>query len=183
MRKNSIYTLILLVCISPLFSSLHIRPAEELEIPKLYQLICELASSEGQNASLTQENLRLFGFGEKPIFFTEVAEVDGQIVGYALYFFTFSPSQGWPSLYLKDLYVKPEYQNRGIGTRLLKQLAHYAQERQCCRMEWLVSDWNERAIAFYQKFGAKLKNSLIPVRLGKDAIDRLASEEDSSTQP
>lgn len=162
------FLLAFLAFVIPLFPSPQIRPAQESDIPQIHQLIGELVVSEGhdiESVSVTHEDLRCFGFRENPFFFVEVAEIDGQIVGQAIYFFTFSASQGKPILYVKDLYVKAEYRKGGIGTQLLKQLAHYAHERKCCRIEGLVSDWNVETIALYEKLGAQLKRCLIPVRM------------------
>lgn len=183
MRKKFFCILIFIALMSPLLSST--RPAVESDVPELHKLISELVVSEGHEASsvsATYEDLRFFGFGERPFFFAEVAETDGKIVGYALYFFSFSASQGRPILYLKDLYVKSEYRGCGLGTQLVKQLARYAQKHNCCRMEWLVSDWNEGAIAFYEKLGAELNNSLVPVRMGRGAIDHLAKEDNAESK-
>lgn len=157
-----------------------IRSAQAGDENSLYKLICELAAFEGKDISslpLTKENLHKFGFCDNPYFFTELGEVDGKIVGYALYFYTFSANQGLPILYLEDLYVKPEYRKQGIGLGLLKQLARFASVRQCCRLEWHVFDWNESAIKFYQKIGGVFKDDLIQMRLEKESLLQLANDE------
>lgn len=162
----------------PLFSiEISTRPAKKEDIHVLYDLICELAVFEGKDLAslpLTKENLYERGFGESPYFFVEVAELENKVVGYALYFYGFSAHQGSPFLYVDDLYVKEKYRGQGIGTRLLKQLACYAKQQHCCRLEWHVFDWNESGIAFYEKLDADLRKDLILVRLEKDPMDRLA---------
>jgi L-amino acid N-acyltransferase YncA len=155
------------------------RPAKIGEEDVLYELIRELALYEGKDITtlpLTKENLRRFGFGMNPHFCTEFAECEDKVVGYALYYYAFSANQGRPILYLEDLYVKPEYRGLGIGSQFLKQLAKYATQNDCCRLEWHVFSWNDSAIGFYQKLGGVLRNDLIQVRLEKDALQRLAND-------
>jgi GNAT superfamily N-acetyltransferase len=152
-----------------------IRPARKDEENILYKLICELAQYEGHDVKtlpVTKENLRHFGFSDNSYFFTEFAEFKNQVVGYALYYYGFSANQGRPILYLEDLYVRQECRGMGIGKHFLKQLATYALQKDCCRLEWHVLAWNDSAIEFYQKIGGILKNNLIQVRLEKEALQR-----------
>lgn len=86
-------------------------------------------------------------------------------MAYALYFYTFSAHQGYPVLYLEDLYVKLDYRKQGVGSALISRLACYAHKHHCCRMEWHVFDWNHEAMTFYQKLGANLRKDLLLVRL------------------
>ncbi|MBA3722186.1 MAG: GNAT family N-acetyltransferase [Parachlamydiaceae bacterium] len=156
--------------------NLHIRPAKPEEIDILYALVCELALFEGKDVtslSLTKENLFKFGFSKNPYYHTELAIVDGNIVGYALYFYTFSANQGFPILYLEDLYLKEEYRKQGIGYQMLKKLAQHAKDHQCCRLEWHVFSWNELAIRLYQKLGGFLKDDLIQVRLERESFENI----------
>lgn len=153
------------------------RPAKMGDEDLLYGLIRELALYEGKDINtlpLTKENLHRFGFGEHPLFCTELAECEDQVVGYVLYYYAFSANQGLPILYVEDLYVKPEYRGMGIGSQFFKQLARYAIQKDCCRMEWHVFSWNDTAISFYQKLGGVLRNDLIQVRLEKAALQKLA---------
>lgn len=153
------------------------RPAKMGEEGLLYELIRELALYEGKDIEklpLTKENLLRFGFNKNPYFFTEFAECEDQLVGYVLYYYTFSANQGRPILYIEDLYVKLEYRGLGIASLFLKQLAKYAIQNDCCRLEWHVFSWNSSAISFYQKLGGVLKNELIQVRLENEALHKLA---------
>lgn len=157
-------------------STIQIRSALPGEEEILCALIHELAVYEGTNTEAqqaTRESLRRFGFEENPYFFTEFAEIDGRVVGYALYFYAFAANRGLPILYLEDLYVKPEYRNQGIGVAFLKRLAKFAHDRQCCRLQWHVYDWNRSAIDFYQELGCLLKKDLVQVRLEKDDLLKL----------
>jgi GNAT superfamily N-acetyltransferase len=152
------------------------RPARSGEEEILYNLIRELAQYEGKDVNslpLTKEKISSFGFGKEAYFQVEFAESDQQIVGYALYYYGFSAYLGHPILYLEDLYVKPEYRGFGIGTQLLKQMAQYALEKDCCRLEWHVFSWNDKAIKFYQKIGSILRKDLIQVRLEGEGLKNL----------
>lgn len=156
-----------------------LRAAKESDVDTLYQLISELAVYEGKDLKtlpLTRENVQKFGFGENPYFTVELAEVDEKVVGYALYYYTFSANQGFPLLYVEDLYVQEPYRGQGIGSALLKKLAHFAKEKNCCRLEWHVFDWNEPAIHFYESIGAKLRRDLLLVRLEKEALNSFLTE-------
>jgi GNAT superfamily N-acetyltransferase len=95
-------------------------------------------------------------------------------VGFALYFFTYSTFLARPSLYLEDLFVRPDERGNGAGQALLRALAKIAVTRGCGRMEWTVLDWNRPAIRFYQRLGAKLRKEWILTRLTGPALQRLA---------
>lgn len=171
-----------LILLLSVFSSIQafpfsIRAAQEGEIGVVFNLICELAEFEGKDVAslaVTKEHLQEFGFGKNSYFSVELAEIEGKIVGYALYFFGFSGWQGYPILYVDDLYVSAGYREAGIGTALLKKLAAYGQQHNCCRLEWHVFDWNDSAISFYQKIGGHLRKDLLLVRLERDALNQLA---------
>jgi GNAT superfamily N-acetyltransferase len=139
------------------------RPAKIDEVGTLYEMICELAVYERKDPKtlpVTKENLIKFF----PYYRTELALVDDEIVGYALYSYNFSASQGRPFLFLDDLYVRPHHRNQGIGKRLLHRLTEYAKEVGCCRLEWGVFEWNEKAIEFYKSLGANLRKDITIVR-------------------
>jgi SAM-dependent methyltransferase len=143
----------------------------------LYTLISELATFEKNTESalsLTKENLVRFGFEKNPYFFTEFAEVDGRVVGYALYYYGFSANLGRPFLYLEDLYVKPEWRRQKVARTLMKKLARYALEKECVRLEWHVYSFNTSARAFYDTLSAKAKDDLRQMRLEKKALLELA---------
>jgi GNAT superfamily N-acetyltransferase len=95
-------------------------------------------------------------------------------VGFAVYFFNFSTWLGRPGLYLEDLFVRPEIRGKGYGRALLQRLAQIAQARGCGRMEWAVLDWNEPAIGFYKKLGAKAQDDWTVFRLTGEGIAELA---------
>src|SRR6478752_1937508 len=118
-----------------------IRPVSREDIPALLGLIRELAVYE----KLERE---LFGDGSRAE--ALLCHADGKAVGMALYFHNFSTFLGRKGLYLEDLFVQPAHRGRGYGKGLLLALARIAHERKCGRFEWMVRDWNEPSIRFYE---------------------------------
>ena len=133
-----------------------IRNAELRDVGAIVQLIKDLAEFEKLThlVQVTPEKLRPQLFGERPAAEALVAERDGEVVAFALFFTNFSTFLAQPGLYLEDLYVKPEHRGAGIGRALLVKLASLAVERECGRFEWSVLDWNVDAIKFYEGMGA-----------------------------
>jgi GNAT superfamily N-acetyltransferase len=122
------------------------------------------------DARLLRKNL----FGDRPYAEVLIAEVDGEPAGFALFFHNFSTFVGRPGIYLEDLFVKPEHRGTGLGRALLKRLAEIAVERECGRLEWAVLDWNEPAIGFYKKLGARPNDEWTVFRLAGEALQELA---------
>jgi len=135
-----------------------LRAARPADVPALVGLIRELAEFEHLThlCVVTPEGLEPQLFGPRPAAEALVAEVSGQVVGFALFFTNFSTFLGLPGLYLEDLYVQPAHRGAGIGRALLERLGTLAVQRGCGRFEWSVLDWNEPAIRFYEKMGAQL---------------------------
>lgn len=100
----------------------------------------------------------------------------GHAIGFALYFANYSTFLTRWGIYLEDLFVEPAQRGRGIGFALLQRLAQIAVERGCERLDWAVLDWNELAITFYEKLGARLQKDWIPVRLEGEALRALATQ-------
>ena len=140
---------------SPSFT---LRPAEERDVEPIVGLIRELAEFEKLTHLLqvTPEKLRPQLFGPKPVVEALVAQRDGVVVAFALFFTNFSTFLAKPGLYLEDLYVQPTQRGLGIGKALLTRLAQIAVERDYGRFEWSVLDWNEHAIRFYKSMGANV---------------------------
>ena len=133
-----------------------LRPAAPADLPAIVGLIRELADFEHLShlVVVTPESLQPHLFGDKPAAEAVVAEVQGSVVAFALFFTNFSTFLGRPGLYLEDLYVQPAHRGTGLGKALLQHLGALAVERGCGRFEWSVLDWNENAIRFYEKMGA-----------------------------
>ena len=158
--------------------SLTLRPATRADVPTILGLIRGIAEYERllHEVKATAPLLREHGFGPRRVFHAILAERDGQAVGFALFFFTFSTFTGRPTLYLEDLFVVPAVRRGGIGSRLLTRLAQIAVERRCGRMEWSVLDWNTPARDLYFKLGAKAMEEWTVFRMTPEAFTRLARD-------
>jgi GNAT superfamily N-acetyltransferase len=153
-----------------------IRMAGVADVETIAGLVRELAVYEKleQHAKATPDDFRRHLFGPRPAAEAALAEVDGQGVGFALWFSTFSTFRGQPGLYLEDIFVKPAWRGRGIGKALLAAVAAKAVERGCGRLEWSVLDWNASAIGFYRSLGARPMDEWTVYRLDEEPLRRLA---------
>jgi len=153
-----------------------IRPATAADVPIILELIRALATYERapNDVTATEDGLSKVLFGEKPAAEVLLAFENETAVGFAVFFHNFSTWLGRPGLYLEDLFVRPEDRGKGYGRALLIHLARIARDRGCGRMEWAVLDWNEPAIQFYRKLGAKSMDEWTVFRLTRDGIAKLA---------
>lgn len=153
-----------------------IRTTTEADVPIILSLIRELADYErAPDAVVTTEaGLREVLFAAKRAAEVLLALEEGEPVGFAVYFYSFSTWLGRPGLYLEDLFVRPTARGKGYGRALLARLAQIAQERGCGRMEWAVLDWNDPAIQFYKKLGAEPMTEWTVFRLTQEGIAKLA---------
>lgn len=153
-----------------------IRPATRADIPALLALIRELADYEKLAHLVVNDEARLERelFGEGSCAEAIVCRADGEIVGMAIYFHNFSTFLGRKGLYLEDLYVQPAHRGRGYGKALLLALARIAHERGCGRFEWMVLDWNEPSIRFYESLGAVRMEEWRLFRVAGEALEKLA---------
>ena len=154
-----------------------IRPAATADAAAIFSLMLELAEFEKLMHMFiaTEAGVHDALFGARPSAEALVAEENGHIVGYALFFQNYSTFLGKRGLFLEDLYVKPATRGSGLGTKMLRALATLAMERQCGRFEWTVLDWNQNAIGFYEKMGATVLPDWRIVRITSDALATLAS--------
>jgi GNAT superfamily N-acetyltransferase len=157
---------------------MQIRLAQPADAADIHRLIFELAvyekAPDEMVATLDQINGSLFG--DKPVAFCHVAEVDGKIVGIALWFLNYSTWLGKPGIYLEDLFVQPEYRGHGIGKGFMKTLAQLCIERGYERFQWWVLDWNEPSIEFYKSLGAVPMDEWTVFRLSGGALKKFASQ-------
>lgn len=155
--------------------ALNLRPARPGDEPLLLQLITELAEYErmADRVEAGVDNLHRSLFGPEAVAHAVIAEYDGPVAGFALYFFNYSTFTGRPGLYLEDLYVRESHRGRGIGKALLLHLARIARDRRCGRMEWAVLNWNTPAIAFYDRLGATPQNDWTVYRLDEAGLRAL----------
>lgn len=145
-------------------------------MPLLLDLIRGLAEYErlAHEVVATPAKLRKHGFGRNPYFQTLICRRGGAVIGFALYFFTYSTFLAQPTLYIEDLYVVPAERGRGVGKALLRSAARVAVKRGCGRMEWAVLDFNTPAIRFYKSLGAKVRKEWLLTRLTGKQLSRLA---------
>jgi GNAT superfamily N-acetyltransferase len=153
-----------------------IRPAVPADVPAIAALIRALAEYEklSYEVVLAEGALHKHLFGPRPFCEVLLAEDGGKPVGFALFFPNYSTFLGRPGFYLEDLFVMDEHRGKGYGKALLTALAKLAVERGCGRLEWAVLDWNEPAIGFYQKLGAKPMDEWTTYRLQGEALQQLA---------
>src|SRR6202034_1941623 len=158
-----------------------IRRASAEDAGQILEFIRALAAFERAPDAVEAkaEGLVRDGFGPRAFFECLIAEYDGQTAGFALYFFNYSTWVGRPGIYVEDLFVLPEFRRKGIGRTLLKQVATIAVENGCQRLQWEVLDWNTPAIDFYRAIGAEFLDEWRNVRLGAEAIERLATGGDA----
>ena len=121
-----------------------------------------------------EDSLRATLFGPRPAAQVLLAELDGVVVGFALYFANYSTFLAQPGLWLEDLYVQAEHRGRGIGGMLFQAVAEQARAANCGRMEWSVLDWNSPAIAFYKRMGARPQQDWTTWRLTGTGLRALA---------
>ncbi|MNR78832.1 putative acetyltransferase [compost metagenome] len=156
---------------------LTLRPAQTSDVPTIVELIRDLAEYEKllHEVEADAEALHAHLFGPRPFVEVILAEWDGEIAGFALFFHNYSTFLTKPGIYLEDLYVKPVHRSRGIGKALLAELARLAVSRGCGRLEWSVLDWNAPAIGFYESLGARAMDEWTVYRLSGDNLERLAA--------
>ena len=155
-----------------------IRKANVSDASIILGFIRELAEYEKllDQVVATEESLKETLFGKKPFAEVIIGEVNSQPVAFAIFFHNYSTFLGKPGLYLEDLYVNQEWRGHGFGKIMLSYLAKIAVERNCGRMEWWVLDWNEPAIEFYKKIGARPMSEWTVQRLEGDSLKKLAKE-------
>ncbi len=162
-----------------------IRAARPEDAEALVNLVRELAVYEKleEQAKATSADFHRHLFGPRPVAEAAVAEVEGEPIGFALWFTTFSTFRGQPGIYLEDIFVRPAFRGRGIGTALLATIARLAVERGCGRLEWSVLDWNAPSIGFYRSLGARAMDEWTVYRLDDEALRRLAEKAPDRARP
>ena len=156
--------------------SLSIRPARPREASLVFQFVRELAEYEKleHEVQATEAMIDAALFGEQPRVFCDIAEWDGEPVGFAVWFLNFSTFSGRPGIYLEDIFVRPAFRGRGVGKALMVHLARKCVENGWARLQWSVLDWNTPSIEFYKSLGGVLLDEWTVVRVSGDALTRLA---------
>ena len=158
--------------------SVKTRFAEPSDLPVIAQFIRNLAEYERLVHEVRFDEAVLGDrlFGARSYAEVLIGEIDGMPQGFALFFHNFSTFEGKPGVYLEDLFVRPEARGSGMGKALLSALAQIAVERDCARLEWSVLDWNDPAIQFYKKLGAKPMDEWTVFRVDGAALADLAGQ-------
>ena len=153
-----------------------IRPAAKEDAAVILQLIKELAEYEKapDEVVATVKDIETTIFAKDPKVFCDLVEVEGNVVGMAIWFLNYSTWQGRHGIYLEDLYIKPEFRGLGYGKALLQHLARICRERGYGRFQWWVLDWNSPAIEFYHSIGAVPMSEWTVFRVSGDPLNKLA---------
>jgi GNAT superfamily N-acetyltransferase len=159
-------------------AELVIRDATPDDVPLLLELFRELAVYEQLEDKLVADEQRLHAalFGPRPAAEAMIAELAGEVAGYAVYFQTFSTFLALPGIWLEDLFVRPAQRKAGVGRALLAEVAARLSERGGERLEWSALDWNELALGFYKGLGAQRMDEWLTHRLIGEPLARLAAE-------
>jgi GNAT superfamily N-acetyltransferase len=156
-----------------------VRAATPEDVPAILDLVHALAVYEKEpdavEASEADFAAALFPPDAEPSAFCHVAELDGEVVGIALWFLSFSTWTGRHGIWLEDLFVRPECRGSGLGKALLRRLAQICVERGYTRLEWWVLDWNAPSIAFYESLGARAQSEWTTYRLDAAALEALGT--------
>ncbi|MFD2645415.1 GNAT family N-acetyltransferase [Pseudomonas japonica] len=157
--------------------SLQIRPARREDATQILAFITELADYQRARHEVvaTLDDIQRGLFSEDSTAKALIAEHDGQTIGFAVYFFSYSTWVGRRGIYLEDLYVTPQARGTGAGTQLLRHLARLACEHDCARFEWTVLDWNQPAIDFYRSLGAEALDGRVRYRMEGETLRAFAN--------
>ncbi len=155
-----------------------VRAAGPRDVAPLLEMFGELAEYEHLEHEFraTEQRLTDALFGERPAAAALIAERGSQAAGYALFFPTFSSFLTTSGVWLEDLFVRPAHRGGGVGKALLAAVAAHVRDSGGQRLEWAALDWNELALGFYRRIGAKTMNEWITHRLVGDALEQLADE-------
>ncbi len=153
------------------------------DVPVLLELIRELARFEHleQEVEATVESLTDSLLGPQAVAGALLARSGEEVVGYAIYFFTFSSFVGRRGLWLDDLYVRPAFRRRGLGQALLERAAAIAARHRCGRFEWIALRWNQNALRFYEKLGARQLEQWSLLRMEGQGVDALLQRKGVAT--
>ncbi|WP_095155347.1 GNAT family N-acetyltransferase [Pseudomonas sp. Irchel 3E13] len=156
--------------------SLHIRPARPEDAAQILTFITELAEYERARHEViaSVEDIQRSLFSPDSTAKGLICERDGQAIGFAVYFFSYSTWLGRNGIYLEDLYVTPQSRGTGAGKALLRHLAQVACANDCGRLEWSVLDWNQPAIDFYLSIGAQPQDEWVRYRMEGDTLRNFA---------
>jgi GNAT superfamily N-acetyltransferase len=155
-----------------------IRAAERKDLSRLFELLQSKAQFDGSLDLLvaTEEAIAAAVFDDAPKCEVLVADSSGELVGFAVFYPTFSTYHARPGIWMDDLFVESESRGKGVGRLLLQGLSRIAVDRGCARIEWTVTTSNVRGISFYEREGARLLESQRVARMDQDVFSKLVSE-------
>lgn len=156
----------------------NIRKGQKQDMPAVLELIRELAvfEKEPDAVVVTVADLERDGFGDNPLFYTFVAEVDARIVGMALYYYRYSTWKG-RTIHLEDLIVNEKMRGTGLGLALYREIITQGKRDNVRRIEWNVLDWNTPAIDFYEKSGARILTDWRVVNMDENGIENFLNNQ------
>jgi GNAT superfamily N-acetyltransferase len=159
-------------------SNLVVRTATADDTSILFKFIIDLAIYEKAEHEVlaTEQTIKASIFTENSHVFALICELDGIVVGSAIYFFNYSTWLAKSGLYLEDLYVMPEYRGKGAGVKLLKAMAKIAVEKDCARFEWSCLDWNTPSREFYHSLGAVAQEEWVGYRMTGKTLSNFAAD-------
>ena len=157
-------------------NTISIRPATPDDISQIRQFVLELAIYEKAEHEVvaTVKDIEASLFSATSSAKALICEMNGEPIGFSVYFFSYSTWLGKHGLYLEDLYISPAARGSGAGKQMLRHLARIACESGCGRFEWSVLDWNEPAIGFYESIGASAQSEWVRYRLAGEALTAFA---------
>lgn len=157
--------------------TLSIRPARSGEAGLVLSFVKELAEYEKllHEVVATEDEIAASLFGDNPRVFCDIAEWDGEPVGFALWFYTYSTFRGRHGIWLEDLFVRPGQRGRGIGKALMARLAQRCVAEDLPRLAWWVLNWNEPSRVFYRSIGARAQDEWTVKRLEGEALAKLGA--------
>jgi len=157
-------------------TGVRLRPAQPHDVPEILALIRELADYEKllHEVDASEADIARDLFGDTPRAHCDIAQWNGEVAGFALWFYNYSTFRGRAGIYLEDLFVRPAFRGNGLGKALIAHLAARCVEQSLPRLQWSVLDWNKPSIAFYQSLGAVLTPEWLGCRVTGDAMAALA---------
>jgi len=157
---------------------IQLREAEKKDASTILHFIQEIAAYEklSDQVENTIQKVEKSFFGDNPQVFALIVEDDGEQVGFAIYYYTYSTFTGQHGLYLEDFFVKESHRRNGIGKVVFDYLIKKCNENDLTRMEWMVLDWNTPAINFYAKYEPRAMSEWIYMRLGQEELRKIGNE-------
>jgi GNAT superfamily N-acetyltransferase len=151
-----------------------LRVGKKQDVRQIFQLIKEMSLYEKRERELniTQKDLLKDGFGKKKLFDVIVAQAGKEIIGFAVYYTTYSTWKG-KCLFLHELFVNEKYRKKGAGSKLFDKIIKIGKKEKVGRIEWRVLNWNTPAIEFYKKYNVKMDSEWIECELTKEQLEKL----------